>query len=315
VVYMENEKMTTISRSKLKFDNPFLRSVHNDVYKRKRNALIAICGSVGTGKSYIALRIAEQLDTSFTAETLKDRLILSPEQFMKIITRDKNKLKTGSVIIIDEASTQMYNRQWSSMNNQMINYILTTFRHRRLVCIMTTPYLDFLDSNVRRLFDYFVEATKVNFKLNQSAAKVYKLSYNKMKADKSFKKYFRQKRDSEGRRIGSRVRLKILWFDKPADDLCELYEDYAGEFKQKIAEEALHKALAVQEKEEKKNIDIKEIIKKVLENKKRYFKMRGNRSFVDRALVEADFEVGGAIGLRIKKLAEFEAKEQKLINV
>jgi nucleoside-triphosphatase THEP1 len=304
------KKTTEKPKHGLTYDNPFFQHIYSNIYNKKRNAMLIVCGSVGTGKSYAALHIAEQLDPTFNKDTLKDRLVLSPEQFMEMINRTEHKLKRGQVIIIDEASTQMYNRQWSSVNNQMINFIVTTFRHRGLICIMTVPYMDFLDSNVRRLFDYFVETKKIIFRDKQTKVKVYRLSYNKMKADKPYKKFFRR-RDEDG----VCRRMDYFLFDKCSDELGEQYEEYATVFKNTIAKEALEKAMMSKEAKVETVVDIKEMVNKVLENKKRYFTLKQGRPNVRAALIEADFNVGRGYSHKVKELAEATAIEQNLINI
>lgn len=283
-----------------KFITPLYQAIYDRIYKRKQNTLIVIVGGVGTGKSLLALRIGKELDPTFTEETLKERVVISPEQFLELVVNKKDKLKTGSVIIIDEAGTQLGSRDWYTVNNRVISYVLQTFRYQRLIVIFTLPNMSFLDVHARRMFDFYIETLKIDFSNNQTIAKVYGLSYDKMKPDKPYKKAFRV-RDEKGRK----TKVSRFRFPKVNAKMVNVYEKYAQTFKERVAEEALKQSLHIKEAQHQREIfNPHDVAKKVLDNKERYVKVWGNKEIIDHRRIEIDFNLGRARAARVKEIAE-----------
>jgi nucleoside-triphosphatase THEP1 len=291
-------------KRQLKFKNMLYREVWANVHRKKRNAMICVVGRVGTGKSYVALRIAEQLDPTFTAETIRERVVTTPEQFMNLISRTAGKLKKGSVIVVDEASTQMYNRKWQSVNNIAINFIITTFRNKRLICIFTLPYMTFLDAHVRKMFDYYVETQKIDFAKKQTRAKVFELSYDKMKGSEPYKKYLRKKDE-----YGVYGPIKKNYFGKPSKELADAYEKYADEFKKTIQDTAIASVEKEHIKEEMKDFNPQPIVDAIIKDLDKYAKIWRGRKQLNINKIMVDFSIGYR---RAENIRELVAKQVEL---
>src|SRR5437870_4384364 len=98
--------------------------------RNNKNFLCAVLGPTGSGKTYTALRIAEEIDPSFGSS----RIVFNPVDFMKILKG----LPSGSVIVFDEAGVGMSAQEWQKKANKIFNYVLQTFRFRNIIVFFTT---------------------------------------------------------------------------------------------------------------------------------------------------------------------------------
>jgi len=290
-----------------KFTQPLYKEIHQRIYKRRQNILILIVGSPGTGKSLLALRIAEKLDPTFTLENMKERVVIEASQFSKLIANeDETKLERGAVFIVDEMGASMGNRDWYTIGNKMVSLILQTFRYRQLIMIMTVPNMSFIDVSARKLIDVLIETKKIDFNTNKTKARVWKLQFNKISGEATpFRQRFRIKDE-----LGETVVLDNMWFDRCDIKMAHSYEKFSREFKQSMAEKALANILRSQAKVDKKsNFDIDGIVKKILEEKDKYYKPHRGNLILNRARIEGDFGIGAnrskQVIERIKSLKEY----------
>jgi len=123
----------------------WIQYIHTRIENNK-NFIGFITGATGSGKSWACLRIAEMLDPTFTV----DNVVFKGLELMELI--NTNKVKSGSVIVFEEAGVEANTRNWASITNKMLNFLMQTFRHRNFILIMNSPYLDFIDSGMRKLF-------------------------------------------------------------------------------------------------------------------------------------------------------------------
>lgn len=261
--------------------------------------MIVVCGQTGRGKSYTSLKIAKELDPTFNEKTLRDRVVWSPEQFIDLCVNRGDELNTGNAIIFDESGTGLASRNWASKMNKSVSFIAQTFRFRKLLVIFTLPSMSMLDSQIRQLFHFYVQALKVDFNTNHTICKVYEMSYNPMIPDKVYRKRIRAKGEEK-----EPVALDKIGFKKINAKLANAYEKYALEFKKDIGQKAL-----VMSKDEKKAkmrtaFDPTEIANKIMHSPERYTKDYHGKKMIDKGLIEIDFKVGGAKAKRIAKMVE-----------
>lgn len=152
-------------------ENPIKQSLIFDKIKervsRKKNCLIAIVGSTGSGKSYTALSFGEQLDPEFDIS----RVAFTPQEFLDLVERGNNDLPSGSVIILDEGQLSVSSREWLSLQNKIINQVLSTFRYKQFIVIFTMPDLSFIDSQSRKLMHMYFETISLNRTLGLATLK------------------------------------------------------------------------------------------------------------------------------------------------
>ena len=114
---------------------------------KNQNFVMLFVGQTGTGKSYAAMSLGEHLDPGFDI----GRIVFSAEEFIYILNNDGSLVK-GSVIMWDEAGVGMPAREWYSLSNKVISYVVQTFRVKGYILIMTTPSMKYIDSQIRSLF-------------------------------------------------------------------------------------------------------------------------------------------------------------------
>ncbi len=187
--------------------------------RRKKNFLCLISGPTGSGKSWTALSIASKLDENFGPH----RIVFGFENMMKLINEGEKELKAGSVIMWDEFQIDAGNRSWQSLTNKLLNSLLSTFRHKNLILLITSPYADFIDSHSRKLLHAEFEITNIDFENKKTRMKPLAIQYNS-RFRKFFYKYLRVKTE---RGIAPVKSWKV---DKPPQWLVDDYERMKNEF-------------------------------------------------------------------------------------
>lgn len=112
------------------------------------NAIVAVVGEPGSGKSSLALRIAEILRDRYGFKFCIDNVYFNLLDFLNAVS------EKHSVHILDEAGVQLYSRNYMSEINKTINYVTQTFRFKNSVVIFTLPHLRFLDKTARTLITH-----------------------------------------------------------------------------------------------------------------------------------------------------------------
>lgn len=157
--------------------------------KKKKNILGFIGGSTGSGKTYCGLYVCEEIDPDFTIQNV----CFNPSDFMKLIDEgiDGKPLKSGTCILFEEVGVAMSSRNWYATVNKMLNYMLQTFRHRVINVFFTSPYMDFVDSNTRKLFHVEITTTgQIDYEANTNIVKPMLIQYNS-RYNKFYYKYLK----------------------------------------------------------------------------------------------------------------------------
>lgn len=196
--------------------------------KKNKNFLGFVSGPTGSSKSYSSIRICEELDPDFDV----DRIVFGGLELMNLI--NSGKLKSGSAITFEEVGVEMSNKNWQSITNKMINYLLQTFRHRRFILIMNSPYMDFVDASTRKLFHAEFRTMGIDYKKNEAKLKPVFLQYN----SRLSKFYYHRLKviTPEGK-----IPVDIWRVSKPSEPLRKAYEEkkleYTTRLNKKIVEE------------------------------------------------------------------------------
>lgn len=125
-------------------DIDILKIVHDRNTRKTgaQNINIAVVGSPGLGKSWLALRLCEIyykrfLNKKFTA----DNVIFTISEFLNLI----NKLPPKSFIIFDDSGLKYSNKKWFEELNQILGYTIQSFRFKIINVIFTIPIINFMD--------------------------------------------------------------------------------------------------------------------------------------------------------------------------
>lgn len=205
---------------------------------RNKNFLGIVSGQTGSGKSWSALRLAELLDPEFTIE----RIVFKGTELMELI--NSGKLKRGSVIVWEETQIELSNRNWMSLMNKMLNYLISTFRHKNFILLFTAPYVDFIDSATMKLFHANFQTAGIDKKTQTVKLKVKQLQYNQ-DLKKWYPKYLKVVQN------GSLVKIKEFHIGKPSQSLIDEYEAKKNEFTHQLNLEIERKLKAIDNKNNK----------------------------------------------------------------
>lgn len=136
--------------------SPFIEYIRRRIFEENKNFLIALVGQTGSGKSFSAMKLGEAIDPNFSI----NNVVFTAKDFFELLKQDHPR---GTVIIFDEAGVGIPAREWYSISNKLMGYILQTFRHRNWIVIFTVPDFDFIDKQARKLFHCYMETTHIDY--------------------------------------------------------------------------------------------------------------------------------------------------------
>lgn len=214
--------------------------IKNRITKNK-NFIGFVGGPTGSGKSWTCLSIAEQIDPNFNI----DQVVFKALDLMRLV--NSNKLRPGSVIIFEEAGVELSNRNWQNIVNKMLNYLLQTFRHKQLILLMNSPYMDFIDKSSRKLIHAHFKVMTIDRDNKQTIIKPQLIQYNERK-DKFYYKYLRVVKA----RIGIQC-IKEWAVNKPSEKIIADYEAKKSLYTSNLNNDIITSLIAKENKEKKEN--------------------------------------------------------------
>jgi DNA-binding CsgD family transcriptional regulator len=243
----------------MKINTPsWIKYIHQRISKNK-NFLGIVVGKTGSGKTFSALSMAEQLDPEFNI----NRVCFKATELMKLI--NSGSLKSGSVVLWDEAGIDLSNRSWQSAINKVMNYLLQTFRHRNFILLFTSPDLGFIDASTRRLFHTLFQTTKINIANKTCALKPKLMDYNPT-YNKIYTPYLKVRKN------GHYVKIKVWNVKMPSKKLVEEYEKKKNEYTDKLNRE-IEKTLISLEEKDNDNDSIKSNKKELTDKQKQILEL------------------------------------------
>lgn len=212
---------------------------------RNQNFLACVTGPTGSGKTYATLTIAESLAELTGVSFPKDasNVVFNSSEFLALIN---SKPPKGTCIVFDEAGVGYNNREWQSVGNKLMNYLMQTFRHRNYCVIFNMPDFNFVDLAARKLFHARFETLLIDYKNKQVFLKPFFLSVNQA-TGKQYNKYFRTRGNGFSLTYGKIMQLRC---NMPSKELVEAYERKKSEYTTKLNEE-IEKELGNLKKDEK----------------------------------------------------------------
>jgi predicted Zn-ribbon and HTH transcriptional regulator len=214
--------------------------IHNN-----KNFVGFVGGPTGSGKSWSCLTLGTDLDPNFSIKNV----VFDARALMALINSDT--LKPGAVIIFEEAGVGLSSKNWQSTLNKIINYLFQTFRHKRYILFLNSPYMDFIDASSRKMFHAEFKTIKIDKKENRTILKAQAIQYNDRK-DKFYYKYLRVRGSG-----GMGIKVKTLALDKPRQDLIDAYEKKKTEFTSALNKEIEAQLMEKANKQEKAQFECK----------------------------------------------------------
>lgn len=225
----------------MKVDNILAEYIKQRVYKKNKNFLMLVVGSTGSGKSYGVLKLAEQLDPTFTIEDC----CFKAKEFMDRINfhTKEGKKALGKVVVWDEIGVEHSSREFMTISNRVMNYFFQTCRNLNMIVLMTCPLLSFVDSATRKLAHCIAETGGINTQKKLLTLRV-KTNQTNVLSGKEYMKYLRVQNG-----IGKRMKVKKIRVGLPSKTLLNQYEKKKMEFNMALNREIMEKLEKKKQKE------------------------------------------------------------------
>jgi len=199
----------------------WLNSIINRLHKQNKNWLCLICGGTGSGKSYSAVSIAQDITKPTNNQYY---VVFEPETFLEVLNRPD--LKRGDIIIFDEAGVGMSSRRWYSLQNRLLGCVLQTFRNLNIGVIFTTPDISFIDIQARKLFHTYLLTNRIDHKREVAVLKIYDFKIDGLTG----KTYIQAPAFYD---YTGNFSLETIEIPKPSTDI-DKYEESAAVYKAKV---------------------------------------------------------------------------------
>jgi hypothetical protein len=234
--------------------------------KLRMGFLMAITGGggakMGTGKSWTAIKIAENVDPLFTI----DDVCFRPSEFLKRLDAIEAAGIPGRVLILDESELAAPNTSWQSVANETLAHSLMTSRNLRCMIIIVSPTFGFVDKRIRVLCDVWAHPTR---ELTGSNSFQVKLYVNKIQTDLVGEKIYFHRLRFYDKNLKKIVIAMGYIVGKPSKALTDAYEEKANQFKHDSRKELYKRALEAENKQLDKSVpraSFKEKIDLIMDN-------------------------------------------------
>ena len=198
---------------------PFIIWGRNRI-KNNKNCLIVVNGSTGSGKTYAALKLAqefaEEMGTNFS---IKDNVAFKFPDLLKKMQLPQNE-KPGTPFVFEEVGAfggGASSREWQSKSNKFFNTFMQTSRHRNQIVFLTCPLFHNLDLSSRQLVHMQLTMMDIDKKKNIALVKPMRIQVNN-RTGKFFFKYLRVREQS---RSGKYNRMAV---GHPGEEVAKIYE-------------------------------------------------------------------------------------------
>lgn len=291
----------------------YLRSIRARVHTIGLSYFASYSGGHRSGKSLFAALTADLWDRSFWPR-FEQRIVQSPQEFVKameVIIQDEIK---GAAIVIDEAGATMAASDWYERWLKLIQKSMQICGLLKPMILFVAPNRDFIVSGMRKLIvgEYYMERGSPEY----TFCTPYQVKYSTIKHDYYYRKPI-------VRINNMTVQLKRIKIFKPPQFFIDRYinitEPRKMDMMAKFGEEVTQLS-----DDSNSNIDYEQIVDMVFHNKELYFgpKTREGIPTIDQTTLEIQHKlkpkmakwVKGKVELRLaealKEVAEIEELQQ-----
>ena len=230
-------------------------------------------GTGGAGKSYAALEYCRLIDPDFSV----DRVVWTEEDFLDLLDKE---LPPGSCLLWDEAGIGLDSRDFMTLINKILSYIITTIRYRRQIMVLTTPSMNWTDLKAREMLHGYCEMLK-RFHNNRSLGKFYMLQTNYFEG-KTYRHLPRIMRD------GIPYVVRTVEFNLPPKSLTDEYEARKKVFGANLLQDARDVVRKIKGKELNKGKTYQDMVDEVKGNRDDFTNWKGR---IDMAKVQLRFNL------------------------
>jgi hypothetical protein len=280
-------------------NNPIYSPIWTDVYDKDLDALIAVCGRRGACKSGAAQRFGEQFDVSYYSEdNFKPRfdethITFKASEFVKLFQQHH---PTGSVLVWDEIGVENDSRNFYTVKNKLIKYLMETNRYRNYVVLVTTPTLKSMDISTQRLLSGFLEMQGKVGDGNQAKGKFFHVET----AAKTGKQYFKYPKYWNEHIFYSG---EEFIFPKPNAELRKKYDEKKIEFTKNLWKNIevelsfMGRMMGIESGSDVEHKTLEQLEKEVLENPIVYMNPRTHR--FQEGVLQVKLHVSGEVARRL----------------
>lgn len=238
------------------------------------NFMGVFTGKPGRGKTWAAVRLAEQLDDTFDVS----RVCVTYKEFVDKLNELAEMHKqgydiAGRVVVFDEFQKSASARRFMSSINQAINDVLHTFRYLNLIVFFTTPHISFIDVNARAVMHFHVTMMekRVNLGLTRGKIRFTEIKDNILTPNDKMYTYSPRVYTNNGV-----FRVSDVWFEKPSKKLRMLVDEKINSFKRAVIEESKEekvvKPVETKESKAKQRAEkLREWAHEIFKNRVRYY--------------------------------------------
>lgn len=231
-----------------------LRNIWDRLNVHNEHFMGVIVGQEGSGKSYTALRIADEVDPTFNHE----RIIFDVGELLKRL-RDGDH-EPGYFYVLDEAGVQLGRRTWQERSQVLANQALQLIRDHNLGLIFTIPRLGEFDSQAQGRLQAALELTdKEDGEYVRGKWKF----FDPDRMDDTGKIY---KKLPRRRQNGKKKRIRSLAFRPPREDLVEPYEERKSEFQRDFYDTVIEELSDDEEDDVEDTQSVKDIAMEIAKN-------------------------------------------------
>lgn len=270
-----------------------LRRIWERINRKNEHFMGVIVGKEGSGKSFTAIKIANNVDPSFNA----DRIIFDVVDLLEVLKEGDH--EPGQWYVLDEAGVQMGRRTWQDRSQILANQALQLIRDHNLGLIFTLPRLSEFDSQAEGRLQAAYEIT--NKEHNEFVAGKWKwFDPDRMNQTGTIYKKFPRRIQN-----GQRKRIRKIRFTPPdAEDLLQTYNERKTEFQKATYEEVIQEAREETEEDDEETLDVPQIAQEIIDNGAvdEYIATNNGQEYIDRDLIGIEYGIGDTRSRKVKKL-------------
>jgi len=283
-------------------DNVVERAIWEKVHIDKMNQIILIDGLPRTGKSELGLRLAEDLDPTFSI----DRIAWKYCDFLELSKNSES--KGHQVFMWDEAGIADWGanaRQFWSEGNMSASTLFQTMGFKENIAIISLPMKMMLDKHVRSLIHVNIKTLKVMPRKGMCKTKTF---FIVPKDDGDSKTIFpRIKID------GCKFRIKSQYWGRASKKLRKDYKQKSEGVKQELQDKLVAEAILRSKEGAAKpygKATFKELYDDIVGNIDEYWNKKKNK--VDSGLILIKHSVGQNIARKLAALINMQYDNQEL---
>lgn len=211
---------------------PFLYWAYRKIHYHEEDALVAVVGKTGYGKSTLAMRFAEVLDRDTNGNTRFniDHVIYGMKDFQTMLSKNH---PIGSAFVLEEPQTFLNSRDSMTRKNINALRLFSTGRVFRNYIFLTYPKFNRIDKQIRELLHAVVEVQRPDREKGISNYVPYLLDSND--SGEIYRWKFRVRQPDSVNPTAFKERRVDLWKDiLPSQTIREAYEKKSIEWKEGI---------------------------------------------------------------------------------